>query len=292
MGILVDETTRVIVQGVDTELGREVAGSMLDYGTPAVAGVARHPDRSALPGLPIYGSAEEAARYHHATATVIATTEGAVLDGVLSALSAGIRLLVVVTEDLAADDVKRMLGWAADSAARLVGPGSAGLVNPSGKLLLGRLGGGQPGQSFAAGKVAILARGGGSVDQVNAMVRLVNLGVSTAISLGDAEPPGTTAAALLPLCERDPETQGVVMVGQPSARFGQEIGQIVGEHRYTKPLIVVPPSSARVGGSGLLGEGAGPLRELGVLVVDELPELAQYLSLVFTGAPYIGPGTT
>lgn len=290
MGILVDETTRVIVQGVDTELGHEIADSMIDYGTPVVAGVTRHASRTALPGLPIYGSAEEAARYHHPTATVIATTVGAVLDGVLGALSAGIRLLVVVTEDLAEDDVKRMRGWAADSAARLIGPGSAGLVNPSGKLLLGRLGGSLPGQSFSPGGVAILARGGGSVDQINGMVRLVNLGVSTAISLGDAENPGTSAATLLPLCERDPETHGVVMVGQPSARFGKEIGQIVRDRRYIKPLIVVPPSSARIGGSGLLGEGAEPLRELGVLVVDELPELAQYLSLVFTGAPYIGPG--
>ncbi|HLI51254.1 MAG TPA: hypothetical protein VKU87_05625, partial [Thermomicrobiaceae bacterium] len=74
MGILVDETTRVIVQGVDTELGREIADGMIGYGTTVVAGIARHPDRSSLPGLPIYASAEEAARYHHASAAVIATT--------------------------------------------------------------------------------------------------------------------------------------------------------------------------------------------------------------------------
>lgn len=290
MSVLVDEMTRVLVQGVGGGEARRITEQMVAYGTPVVAGVARGRGGSEIAGVPVYETVGEAAREHRPNATLIAVTPGAVLDACLEALSHGIHLLLIATEGVPAHDMERVLGWARDRAARVIGPSSAGVINPAARVKLGPIGDGDAARIFPAGQVGVIARGGAILREIGLMTRRLDIGVSTGVSVGAEAPLATPPSVLLPLFERDLATEGVVLVGALGTRAAAEIATVLQERRYTKPLIVALPRPA----TGPLPEAAiagyaAPLRDAGALVAEDFGDLIQYLSLTFRNAPYIGP---
>lgn len=278
MTVLIDTTTRVLVQGITEDAAAALTEQMLAYGTPVVAGVApgRYGDRVA--GVPVYNSVADAVLFHQPSATLIAVPPDAVLDAALEALSHDIRLLLIATEFVPERDVQRLLGWARDSAARVLGPGSAGIIAPAARLRIGMIGGENPDRNFSPGRVGVIAPGATLAADIAALTRRLGIGISTAVSTGTAPMVVTTPASLLPLFERDDATAGVVLAG--NAAWAEEVADAIMAQRYTKPLIVAPTDGAPDGTDALLDAGA--------LVAEEWEDLVQYLSLTFRGVPYFG----
>lgn len=278
MTVLIDTTTRVLVQGITEDAAAALTEQMLAYGTPVVAGVApgRYGDRVA--GVPVYNSVADAVLFHQPSATLIAVPPDAVLDAALEALSHDIRLLLIATEFVPEGDVQRLLGWARDSAARVLGPGSAGIIAPAARLRIGMIGGENPDRNFSPGRVGVIAPGATLAADIAALTRRLGIGISTAVSTGTAPMVVTTPASLLPLFERDDATAGVVLAG--NAAWAEEVADAIMAQRYTKPLIVAPTDGAPDGTDALLDAGA--------LVAEEWEDLVQYLSLTFRGVPYFG----
>lgn len=278
MTVLIDTTTRVLVQGITEDAAAVLTEQMLAYGTPVVAGVApgRYGDRVA--GVPVYNSVADAVLFHQPSATLIAVPPDAVLDAALEALSHDIRLLLIATEFVPEGDVQRLLGWARDSAARVLGPGSAGIIAPAARLRIGTIGGENPDRNFSPGRVGVIAPGATLAADIAALTRRLGIGISTAVSTGTAPMVVTTPASLLPLFERDDATAGVVLAG--NAAWAEEVADAIMAQRYTKPLIVAPTDGAPDGTDALLDAGA--------LVAEEWEDLVQYLSLTFRGVPYFG----
>ena len=278
MTVLIDTTTRVLVQGITEDAAAALTEQMLAYGTPVVAGVApgRYGDRVA--GVPVYNTVADAVLFHQPSATLIAVPPDAVLDAALEALSHDIRLLLIATEFVPERDVQRLLGWARDSAARVLGPGSAGIIAPAERLRIGTIGGENPDRNFSPGRVGVIAPGATLAADIAALTRRLGIGISTAVSTGTAPMVVTTPASLLPLFERDDATAGVVLAG--NAAWAEEVADAIMAQRYTKPLIVASTDGAPDGTDALLDAGA--------LVAEEWEDLVQYLSLTFRGVPYFG----
>jgi succinyl-CoA synthetase alpha subunit len=174
--VLIDTTTRVLVQGITEDAAAALTEQMLAYGTPVVAGVApgRYGDRVA--GVPVYNTVADAVLFHQPSATLIAVPPDAVLDAALEALSHDIRLLLIATEFVPEGDVQRLLGWARDSAARVLGPGSAGIIAPAARLRIGMIGGENPDRNFSPGRVGVIAPGATLAADIAALTRRLGIG--------------------------------------------------------------------------------------------------------------------
>ncbi len=304
MSVLVDASTRLIVQGITGREARMVTEHMTAYGTNVVAGVTPGRGASEVAGVPVYDTVEEAIERHSPNATLISVPPAAVLDACLEALSHRIRLLVIATEGVPQHDVMLILEKALDHGARVIGPNSVGVISPVSRTKIGAIGGDNPGRAFPTGRIGIISRSGGMTSEIGLMTRRVGLGVSTAVSVGGDALIGTPPATLLPLFERDDETDGVVLFGEPGTRFEEEVAKVVRDRRYTKPLIAMvagrftetlPEGTAFghaaaiiQGGSGRPSSKVDLLRAEGVLVADEMEDLLQYLSMVFKHQPYLG----
>lgn len=304
MSVLIDASTRLVVQGITGREARMVTEHMCEYGTNVVAGVTPGRGGSDVSGIPVFDTLEEAIDQHSPNATLISVPPAAVLDACLEALSHGLRLLVIATEGVPQHDAMLILEKAADAAARVVGPNSVGLINPSARTKVGAIGGDNPNRAFPAGRIGIASRSGGMTSEIGLMTRRVGLGVSTAVSVGGDALIGTSPATLLPLFERDQQTDGVVLFGEPGTRFEEEIARTLSERRFTKPLIAMvagrfterlPEGTAFGHAAAIIEGGMGKpsskielLRENGVLIADDMEDLLQYLSMVFKHQPYLG----
>lgn len=304
MSVLVGETTRVLVQGITGREARMVTEHMVAYGTPVVAGVTPGRGGSDVAGVPVYDTVEEAMREHRPNATLISVPPAAVLDAALEALSHGIHLLLIATEGVPQHDAMRILRWARDGAARVIGPNSVGIINPASRTKLGAIGGDNPDRAFPPGRVGVISRSGGMTAEIGLMIKKVGLGVSSAVSVGGDALIGSPPAQLLPLFERDDETDGVVLFGEPGTRFEEDVAETMRSRRYTKPLIAVvagrfserlPEGTAFGHAAAMIEGGFGrpsakieALREVGALVAEDFDDLLQYLSLTFRNAPYLG----
>ena len=303
MTLLIDETTRVVVQGITGREARMVTEHMLAYGTSVVAGVTPGRGGGEVGGVPVYDTLDEVMARHAPNTTLISVPPGAVLDACLEALSAGLRLLVIATEGMPQHDAMLALEKARDAHARIIGPNSVGVINPVARAKIGAIGGDNPERAFPAGRIGIISRSGGMTAEIGLMLKRLELGVSTAVSVGGDSLIGTPPAQLLPLYQRDHNTDGVVLFGEPGTRFEEEVAEVIRSRRYTKPLVAMvagrftetlPEGTAFghaaaiiQGGSGRPSSKMERLREAGALVAENIDDLLQYLSLVFNNAPYL-----
>jgi succinyl-CoA synthetase alpha subunit len=200
-----------------------------------------------------------------------------------------------------------ILDRAQAAAARVIGPDAIGLINPAAQVKVGAIGGGDPAQTFSPGRIGVIMRGGKAAE-IGRAIKQVGLGVSTAIGIGGDRLIGTDPATLLPLFQRDQETDGVVLVGEPETQFVEDVAEVLGSRRYLKPLIAViggqviralPEGDAVAQATAILDRRAArlnirqdTLREVGAIVTGDLSELPLYLSLVFKNQAYLGDGPT
>lgn len=239
MAILVDENTRVVVQGITGREATTFTLSMLEYGTPVLAGVTPGKAGQNVYGVPVYNTVKDAVAAHPEINTSIVSVPPAfTMDAIMEAVNAGVKFISVFTERVPRSDVCRALEYAKQHGARIVGPNSLGMCSP-GKGKLGAIGG--PAEEFKKaylqGNVSILSRSGGMLTETASLLALNGIGISTAINIGGDPVIGSTFVELLPLLEDDPQTKVVVLFCEPGTSAEERLSEWVKEVNYSKPIV-------------------------------------------------------
>lgn len=238
MAVLVNESTRVLVQGMTGQMGRSETRRMLECGTDVVAGVTPRRGGESVLGRPVYGTVAEAVARHSPNAAAVYVPAPAALAAVEETLAAGVPLILLATERIPLHDLMRMLALARVADARIVGPNSLGVISP-GLGRLGGVGGDDPDAVFSPGPVGVISRSGGMGTELSWMLSGAGLGQSTFISTGSDRVMGSSFADLLPLFEADPKTRAVVLFGEPGGDHEERAAELIASAAVTKPVIAL-----------------------------------------------------
>lgn len=295
MAILINEKTRVIVQGITGRTGEFAARYMLEYGTKVVGGVT--PGRGGLTvwGLPVYNSVEELQSVHGVVdATVILTPPETVKAAAIEALNNNIKILQIPTEHVPVHDVLEIIAYAKDKGARIIGPGSFGTIS-AGKSVLGWVGGSieNAREAFKPGSIGVISRSGGQTTTISWSICRAGLGISTAVHVGAEPLLGTVEAELLEMFERDKETEAVALFGEIGGVQEEEAAEVIRNGGFTKPLVAYIagrflPSGIRFShASAIVERGRGSaeskikaLKDAGAYIVDKPKDIALTLSKI------------
>lgn len=283
MSILIDQNTKLIVQGITGRDGSFHAGKMLDYGTKVVAGVTPGKGGQTVESVPVFNSVREAKDKTGANAAVIYVPARFAKDAILEDIAAGIDLVVCITEGIPVLDMIEVTAALKKSSTRLIGPNCPGLISP-GKSKVGIL----PGHIHRPGPVGVVSRSGTLTYEVVYNLTMRGIGQSSCVGLGGDPVIGTRFVEILELFMKDEETKGIVLVGE----IGGEDEQIAAEYiktRVTKPVVgfiagKTAPAGKRMGHAGaIISSGdttaqakVDVLKNAGVLVADypdEIPAL-------------------
>lgn len=293
MGILVDAGTRILIQGITGREASMVTKHMLDYGTPVAAGVTPGRGGQQVEGVPVYDTVKQACANHEINAALVYVPPAAVYDAVLEIVANGIKLIVIITENIPQHDVVKCLKAAKDAGARVIGPNTVGIINPKHRIKMGAIGGDNVERCFVLGSVGVISRSGGMTAETAHMVKMAGLGVSTAIGIGGDPMIGTTPVELLELFERDPDTRAVVMFGEPGTTYEEDAAEFIAAGGFTKPLIAFiagrftenMPEGTVFGHAGAIIEGGKGkpstkmrlLREAGAYVAEKYDDIISFL---------------
>ena len=285
MAILLDEKTKVIVQGITGREGSFHTKLMLDYGTKIVAGVTPGKGGQKVHGVPVYDTMEEAVKEHpDATASIIFVPARFAADAVYEAVDAGMKLVVVITEHIPVHESLKFINYAKQKGTTVIGPNCPGLISP-GKAKLGIM----PGHVFKEGPIGIISRSGTLTYEIGYALSKQGMGQSTVIGIGGDPVIGTSFTEAMELFEKDPETEALVLVGEIGGDMEERAAQMIKEGRFTKPVVAfiagrTAPPGKRMGHAGaiiMMGTGTyqgkvKALEEAGVKVAKtpfEIPEL-------------------
>lgn len=300
MTVLVDETTRILVQGITGRFGEGVARRMIEVGSQVVAGVTPGRGGRSVWGVPVYNSVKEAITQAGTVDAAVVVVPGPdAKTAVLEAFSAGIKMVLMRVERVPLHDTLQLIAYARKCGVRLIGPGSAGVVCP-GRASLGGLGGfigssDLPKIAFKPGHIGVISRSGGQTSTLSWVVCSAGFGISTAVHLGSEPILGTTLAELLPLFQADDQTDGVVYFGEIGTVMEEQAAEIIRQGNYVKPLVAYiagkglpvglrfSHASAIVeGGRGTAEAKMQALRDVGAHVVDKPEDIGPALRRVFT----------
>ena len=230
MAVLLDKSTKVIVQGMTGKQGSFHAKSMIDYGTQVVAGVTPGKGGQEVFGVPIYDTMKEAVEATQATASVVFIPAPFVYSAALEAIDSGINLLTIITEGVPVRDTARIRRRVQELNATLIGPNCPGLITP-GEAKIGII----PGDICSKGNVGIVSRSGTLTYEIIHNLTLSGYGQSTCIGLGGDPVRGIDFKESLRLFEQDPDTKHIVLVGEIGGTGEQEAAQLVKEE-ISKPV--------------------------------------------------------
>ena len=284
MAVLIDQNTRVLVQGITGREGEFHTRQMLEYGTQVVAGVTPGKGGQEVLGVPVFDTVKQAVAAAGADASVIFVPAPFAADAVLEAADAGVRLVVCITEGIPVQDMVKTVALVRQKGVRLIGPNCPGIMT-AGQCKIGIM----PGNIFTPGPVGLISRSGTLTYEIVDLLTKSGLGQSTCIGIGGDPVLGSTFADLLPLFEADAETQAIVLVGE----IGGSDEEIAAEYIRTmrKPVVGLisgrsAPPGKRMGHAGAIISGrtgtpqakVDALRAAGVPVADalyEIPELVK-----------------
>jgi succinyl-CoA synthetase alpha subunit len=239
MGILVDEQTTFLVQGITGREAINLTRECLDYGSRIVGGVTPGRAGRDVYGVPVYDTVRDVVAKHGPVhGSIVSVPPGFTRDAVFEAIENGIRLIVVVTENIPRQEVAQMVELAALRGARIIGPNCLGVITP-GKCKMGGIGGpaANTRQAYSAGPIGIMSRSGGMTTEIASTLTAAGLGQSTAVSIGGDAIIGTTYAELMPLFEADPETKAVAIYSEPGGRMEAELAEWVVANRSRLPIV-------------------------------------------------------
>ena len=289
MAILIDENTTVLIQGITGREGSARARFMLDYGTRVLGGVTPGRGGNEVWGVPVFNSIKEATdKLGVIDASVTFVPGPQVKEAVIEAIEGGIKLVLVPAERVPLHDSLEMIALARRRGARILGPGSMGLLS-AGKAAMGWLGGsGEFAQEiFQPGPVGVMSRSGGQTSTVVWSLMQVGIGITTAIHVGAEPVLGSSFADILPLFGEDEGTKAVVLFGEIGTVAEEEAAEVVREGRFTKPLVAYIagrslPAGMRFshasaiieGGRGTAESKVKALENVGAHVVNSPQEIA------------------
>ena len=238
MSILINDTTRVLAQGLTGTQGRRDARFCLDYGTNIVCGVTPGKGGEEVYDLPVYDSVRNAVERHEIDASVVYAPPLRTKDAILEALDAGIKLVCALAEFVPRQDTATIRAAAEKAGAVVVGCNTNGLIS-AGKSKLGAIGGDDPDEVFVPGRVGICSRSGGMSAEFGLALKRGGLGVSTCISMGGDVIPGTPMVRYVEMFDADPDTDAIVIFGEPGTSAEREVAEYLRSGRCCKPLVAL-----------------------------------------------------
>jgi succinyl-CoA synthetase alpha subunit len=298
MSILIDQSKRVLVQGITGREGMTRTKLMVGYGTEVVAGVTPGRGGQDVEGIPVFDTVEEAwENTGPLDVSVLFIPAPLVKSAALESIDAGIKLLVIVPDRVPIYDVLAIAKRAKEADARFVGPNTLGVLSPD-KAVLGMMGGRAASARswFFQGPVGISSRSGGITSSMAYYLAREGIGATTLVHVGGDAVVGLPHPDVMELFEKDPETQAVVMFGEIGTSQEERVADLIEEGAFTKPLIAyiggkAAKSGTRFSHAGAIVEGGRGtydgkverLREVGATVVESFMELPTATKEVLAG---------
>ncbi|MEA3308715.1 MAG: CoA-binding protein [Chloroflexota bacterium] len=288
MAILIDETKRVLVQGITGREGMSRTQLMADYGTHVVAGVTPGRGGQQVHGIPVFDTVAEAwEQVGPLDISVLFIPAPLVKSAALEAIDAGVKLLVIVPDRVPIYDVLSIAKRAKSAGARFIGPNTLGVLSPD-KAVLGMMGGRAASARswFFQGPVGISSRSGGITSSMAYYLAREGIGATTLVHVGGDAVVGLPHPDVMLEFERDPDTKAVVMFGEIGSSQEERVADLIESGAFTKPLIAyiggkAAQSGTRFSHAGAIVEGGRGtyegkverLREVGATVVEEFMDL-------------------
>ncbi len=287
MGVLVSKDSKVIVQGFTGSEGTFHATQMIEYGTNVVGGVTPNKGGQTHLERPVFNTVADAVTATGADVTIIFVPPAFAADAIMEAAAAGIKVIVTITEGIPVADMVKAKIYATDRGATLIGPNCPGIIT-AGEAKVGIM----PGFVFKKGNVGIVSKSGTLTYEAADQVAKAGLGVTTAIGIGGDPIIGTTTLEAVQLLMNDPETHGIIMIGEIGGELEPKAAMWIKEHG-TKPVVgfiagETAPKGRTMGHAGAIVSGENEsasakkriMRECGIHVVDSPAEIGAKMAEV------------
>ncbi len=255
MSILVDDNTRLMVQGITGRDGSFHAMRCRDYGTNLVAGVTPGKGGTDVEGVPVYNSVSQAVAETGANVALIFVPAPFAADAILESADAGVPLIIAITEGIPVLDMVNVGKYLKDKPVRLIGPNCPGAISPGSKAKVGIM----PGNIHMAGRVGIVSRSGTLTYEAVAQLTELGIGQSTCVGIGGDPIIGSDFVQILGLFQEDDETEAIVMIGEIGGSREQEAAAFI-KSNVTKPVVsfiggATAPPGRRMGHAGAIITG-------------------------------------
>ena len=289
MSIFVNKETRLLVQGITGKEGQFHTRQCIEYGTRVVAGVTPGKGGQKMDGVPVFNTVAEAVKGTGANASMIFVPPPFCADAIMEAADSGIDLIVVITEGIPVMDMVRVKNFLATKTCRLSGPNCPGIITP-GECKIGIM----PGKiHMPGGPAGVVSRSGTLTYEVVDQLTKLGIGQTTCLGIGGDPIIGTNFIDVLEAFENDPDTRGIVMVGEIGGNAEEEAAAFIKAH-VTKPVVgfiagLTAPPGRRMGHAGAIisgGSGTGQakieaMEKNGIHVCKNLGILGEVCKSVF-----------
>ena len=290
MSIFVDKTTRVLVQGITGNEGQFHTRHCTAYGTQVVAGVTPGKGGQKMDDVPVFNTVQEAVDKTGANCSLIFVPPAFAADAIMEATDAGIGIIVTITEGIPVMDMMKVKKYLANKPSRLIGPNCPGIITP-GECKIGIM----PAPIHkSGGPIGVISRSGTLTYEVVYQLTLKEIGQTTCIGIGGDPIQGTHFIDCLEAFENDPETKGVVMVGEIGGSAEEDAAEFVSKH-MTKPVVgfiagLTAPPGRRMGHAGAIISGSSgtaqakidAMKKGGIHVCEDLGGFGEFCSKAFS----------
>jgi len=292
--ILISKGTRFIVQGITGREAVNLTRENLDYGAQIVGGVTPGRAGREVHGVPVFDSVRDVVAKHGGVeGSIISVPPHFARDAAFEAIENGVKLIVIVTENIPRKEVAQMVELASLRDARIIGPNCLGVISP-GEAKMGGVGGPaiNTRQAYSKGPIGVMSRSGGMTTEIASTLTAAGLGQSTCVSIGGDAIVGTSYAELMPLYEADPETRAIAIYSEPGGRMEAELAEWVVAHRSRLPIVAFMAGrfmdqmkGMRFGHAGTIVEGKedttaekiARMEDAGIRVAERIEHIPQLL---------------